>query len=114
MRLTPTAAALIFLFLTAASAAEKAPRFWNLTSSTVTDLRLAPAGTDAFGDNQCLNDKDAEVDHDERLKIADIADGRYDAKIGFSKGRICHVKNLSIAAGKVFSIEDKDLVDCTK
>ncbi|MEJ0092883.1 MAG: hypothetical protein WDN46_05495 [Methylocella sp.] len=97
-----------------AIAAEKATRFWNLTSATVTELRLSPSGAAAFGENQCLNDKDREVDHDERLKITDVATGQYDVKIGFEKGRVCAVKNLSIEAGKVFSIEDKDLVDCTK
>ena len=97
-----------------ALATEKPTRFWNLTSSTVTDLRLAPANTGKFGENQCLNDKDAEVDHDERLKVIGVETGQYDAKIKFSGGRVCAAKNLSIEAGEVFSVEDKDLVDCSK
>jgi hypothetical protein len=36
------------------------------------------------------------------------------ALIGFSGGRVCKAKNLSIEAGNVFSVEDKDLVDCSK
>ena len=36
----------------------KDTRFWNLTSSTVKSLELAPAGTSAFGPNQCANDPD--------------------------------------------------------
>jgi hypothetical protein len=95
-------------------AAGKPTRFWNLTSSTVIDLRFAPAGTGNFGENQCLNDKDAEVDHDERLKVTGVGTGQYDVKIGFSGGRVCTAKNLSIEAGNVFSVEDKDLVDCSK
>jgi hypothetical protein len=87
------AAALVLAFLTPtagpALAAGKPTRFWNLTSSTVTELRLAPAGTEAFGENQCLNDKDNGVEHDERLKLAGVETGLYDAKIGFEDGRVC-------------------------
>jgi hypothetical protein len=107
-------AAFIVLCAAPASAAEKATRFWNLASATVTDFRLSPAGADAFGENLCLRDKDGEVEHDERLKIADVAAGAYDAKIALSDGRVCIVENLSIETGKVFSIEDKDLVACSK
>ena len=47
----------------------KDTRFWNLTSSTVKSLELAPVATNAFGPNQCLNDPDSAVDHDERVKV---------------------------------------------
>jgi hypothetical protein len=94
--------------------ADKPTRFWNLTSSAVIDLRLAPAGTGEFGENQCLNDKDAEVDHDERLQVTGVKTGKYDVKIGFPGGRVCAAKNLSVESGEVFSVEDKDLVDCSK
>ncbi|WOJ90801.1 hypothetical protein RZS28_05815 [Methylocapsa polymorpha] len=113
MRRLPLVAA-IFILFAAPARAEKPTRFWNLTSATVTEFRLAPAGTDKFGENQCLNDKDKSVDHDERLKITGVASGAYDVKIGFPDGRVCQVKGLAIEAGKVFSIEDKDLVDCSK
>ena len=96
-----------------ASAAEKPIRFWNLTSATVTELRLAPVGSGAFGPNQCKNDKDGSVDHDERLPITGVPAGRYDIKIGYKGGKSCRVANVSIEGGKVFSIEDKDLTDCT-
>jgi hypothetical protein len=119
MRIVSIAAAIAILAMGSsifgyADAAERPTRFWNLTSATVIDLRLAPAETGQFGDNQCLNDKDAEVEHDERVKITGVADGAYDAKIGFSDGRVCRVKNLPIEVGKVFSIEDKDLFACSK
>jgi hypothetical protein len=107
-------AAMIVCCVTAVAAADKPTRFWNLTAATVTDLRLAPAGTKDFGDNLVLKDKDAEVDHDERLAIAGLASGVYDARIGFPNGSVCTVKNITIATGDVFSIEDKDLVDCAK
>jgi hypothetical protein len=114
MRLLPIAAVLLSASLAPALAADNPTRFWNLTSATVTDLRLAPAGTQGFSENLCLQDKDSEVEHDERLKIAGVASGVYDARIGFPNGTVCTAKNLSIEAGDVFSIEDKDLVDCTK
>jgi len=114
MRRISLVAAIIISLAAPACAAEKSTRFWNLTSATVTELRLAPAGTDKFGENQCLNDKDKSVDHDERLKITGVVSGVYDAKIGFPGGRVCQVKGLAIEAGKVFSIEDKDLVDCSQ
>jgi hypothetical protein len=96
-----------------ALAAEKPIRFWNLTSATVTELRLAPAGSDKFGPDQCKNDKDGSVDHDERLQITGVAPGRYDIKIGYKGGKSCRVANVPIESGKVFSIEDKDLTDCS-
>lgn len=117
MRIKGFAAAALAAFALAAGGparAEKPTRFWNLTSKTVSDLRLAPAGTGKFGENQCLNDKDKEVDHDERLNVVGVATGAYDAKLGYEDGRVCLAKNIAIEAGQIFSIEDKDLVDCKK
>ena len=94
-------------------AAEKPIRFWNLTSATVTELRLAPAGSQNFGPDQCKNDKDGSVDHDERLPITGVTPGRYDIKIGYRDGKTCRVQNVPIESGKAFSIEDKDLTDCS-
>ncbi|HYP57407.1 MAG TPA: hypothetical protein VEQ35_03885 [Beijerinckia sp.] len=103
----------LILLCAGAQAEPKATQFWNLTSATVTELRLAPAGSGQFGENLCLHDKDKSVDHDERLKITGLNSGRYDAKIAYANGRSCLVKDLAIEAGKVFSIEDKDLTACT-
>jgi len=114
MRLIFIRAAFILSCAVPAIAAEKPTRFWNLTSTTVTELRLSPAGAEAFGENLCSIDKDGSVDHDERLNIAGVASGAYDTKITLSDGRVCRARNIVIEAGKVFSIEDKDLVDCAK
>ena len=95
-------------------AASKDTRFWNLTSSSVKSLELAPAGTAAFGPNQCANDPDGAVDHDERLKVTGVATGSYDVRVGLADGRKCMAKNLRIETGKPFAIEDKDLANCTK
>lgn len=102
------------LIATSAFAAEKPIRFWNLTMQTVTSLQLAKAGTQDFGQDFCKSDKDGEVDHDERLNLPGVAPGSYDVKLGYADGRKCTVKNRSLEAGKVFSIEDKDLTDCAK
>jgi hypothetical protein len=92
----------------------KGIRFWNLTTATVSGLRLSPAGTDNWGSNQTANDKDGEVDHDERLRISGIEPGRYDVKVSYRDKRECVVRNIEIKANAVFSIADKDLTDCNK
>ena len=99
--------------LLAQPAAAKDTSFWNLTSSTVKSLELAPAGTSAFGPNQCTNDPDGDVDHDERLKVTGVKNGAYDARLKLADGRVCMAKGVHIEAGKVFAIEDKELVDCS-
>ncbi len=108
------AAPLAIVASSAALAAEKPIRFWNLTSATVTELRLAPAGSNRFGPDHCKNDKDGSVDHDERLPITGVTPGHYDVKIGYNGGKTCLVKGVAIESGKVFSIEDKDLLDCKR
>jgi hypothetical protein len=92
----------------------KGIRFWNLTTATVSSLQLSPAGKDSWGPNQTLNDKDGEVDHDERLRITGVEPGRYDAKISYRDKRQCMVRDIEIKADAVFSIADKDLTDCSK
>ena len=92
----------------------KDTRFWNLTSSTVESLELAPAGTSAFGPNQTKNDPDGTVDHDERVKVTGVKTGAYDARLKLADGRACMAKGVHLEAGKVFSIEEKDLVGCSK
>jgi hypothetical protein len=108
-RSVPLSAALIILALPATA---KDTRFWNLTSSTVKSLELAPAGSSAFGPNQCANDPDGAVDHDERLKVTGVATGVYDARLKLADGRVCMAKSVRVETGKPFSIEDKDLVGC--
>ena len=92
----------------------KGIRFWNLTTATVTGLQLSPAGKNEWGPNQTLNDKDKEVDHDERLRITGIEPGHYDAKVSYPNSRQCFARDIEIKAGAVFSISDKDLKDCSK
>lgn len=92
------------------ASAAKPTRFWNLTDNTVTEFSLAPTGTETYGADQTKNDKDGAVDHDERLKIVNIATGSYDVKLTDSRGRKCTVKDVAIKEGEVFSIEEKQLM----
>jgi len=48
-RLAIALLSLLLVVEAAQGAARKGTRFWNLTSSTVTRLQLAPAGTQSFG-----------------------------------------------------------------
>jgi hypothetical protein len=91
----------------------KGIRFWNLTTATISGFELSAAGKTEWGANQTLNDKDKEVDHDERLRITGVEPGRYDAKVTF-RDKQCFVRDIEIKADAVFAISDKDLKDCTK
>jgi len=53
----------------------KGIRLWNLTTSTISGFQLSPAGKNDWGPNQTLNDRDKEVDHDERLRITGVETG---------------------------------------
>jgi hypothetical protein len=92
----------------------KGIRLWNLTSATISGFQLSPAGKNDWGPNQTLNDKDKEVDHDERLRITGVEPGRYDAKVSYPGAKQCFVRDIQIKADAVFSIADKDLKDCSK
>ena len=107
---------ILALIITVADAvsAERPTRFWNLTHHTVSEFQLAPAGTTNWGENQCKNDKDGTVDFDERLRITGVAPGRYDARLKDVSGRVCFARNINIKAGDVFSIEERDLADCSR
>jgi hypothetical protein len=76
-------------------------------------VRLSHAGSGAFGDNVAAGDADG-VDHDERVRIANLPSGRYDLELKFKGGRVCLARNVEVVTGKVFSVEDKQLVACTK
>ena len=86
-------------------------RFWNLTLYTLTTLQFSPPGQNAWGKNQCDNDDDKTVDHNERLRITGLTPGRYDARLADKIGRTCVVKDVDVKDG-VFSIEEKQLTSC--
>jgi hypothetical protein len=68
---------------------------------------MSPAGKDNWGPDQCKNDRDGTVDHDERLRITGIEPGRYDVKFGDKIGRVCIVRNTEVKDGAVFSIQER-------
>jgi hypothetical protein len=112
-----TAILLILIALPSALSAQskgKGIRLWNLTSATISGFELSPAGKNEWGPNQTLNDKDKEVDHDERLRITGVEPGQYDAKVTYPDARQCFVRDIEIKADAVFSISDKDLKSCNK
>src|SRR5450759_1697442 len=105
MRIVLIVAAILALMATGAIAQKSnGTRFLNLTLYTVTSFQLSPAGKDTWGPDQCKNDRDGTVDHDERLRITGVTPGRYDAKLVDKTGRVCTVRN----------IEEKQLTDCRK
>jgi hypothetical protein len=95
----------------AAAQDRKGIRFWNLTLHTITTLQMSPAGKDSWGPDQCKNDRDGAVDHDERLRITGVEPGRYDVKLSDRTGRVCIVRNVEVGDGVVFSIEKRQLTD---
>jgi len=97
-----------------AHAQNKPTRFWNLTVNTITALQMSPAGKQEWGINQCRNDRDGTVDHDERLRITDVSAGRYDVRLIDRTGRICIVRDVDVKEGAIFTIEEKQLTDCRK
>jgi hypothetical protein len=114
MRILVFSATIVFATAGPLQAQGKGIRLWNLTTETISNFQLSPPGQNNWGPNQTLNDKDKEVDHDERLRITDVAPGRYDAKVGYRDARACVVRDIEIKANAVFSIADKDLKDCSK
>ena len=83
----------------AAQSKGKGIRLWNLTTATISGFQLSPAGKDAWGPNQTLNDKDKEVDHDERLRITGVEPGHYDAKVSYPDARQCIVREYRNQGG---------------
>jgi hypothetical protein len=109
------AGAIILALLTAATAEQRRQgmRFWNLTLYALTSLQFSPPGKDEWGRNQCENDADGTVDHDERLQIVGLPPGRYDAKLTDRTGRTCIVRGIELHDG-VFAIEERQLANCVQ
>jgi hypothetical protein len=114
MRWTLALVALLSASANEVAAQGKGIRLWNLTTATISEFQLSPTGKSDWGPNQTLNDRDKEVDHDERLRITGVEPGRYDAKVGYRGSKHCFVRGIEIKADAVFSIADKDLKDCNK
>ena len=111
---SPLALSFALVLAFAGTAAAKTTKFWNLTANTITSIELAPTGTDKFGANLAKLDPDGSVDHDERIKLKDVAGGIYDVRLKDDKGRDCVVKGVAIKEGDIVTVEEKQLADCAK
>jgi hypothetical protein len=86
---------------------------YNLTTATTfAGVYLAPAGSDHWGSNQALNDKDKTLDPSERLAIKEVTRGQFDAKLVDQKGRTCIRHGIDLSKDTTFDIRDADLTDC--
>jgi hypothetical protein len=107
--------AVALMLMVAAAQAQTAKRsgmrFWNLTLYTLTSLQFSPPGQNAWGKNQCENDDDKTVDHNERLRITGLTAGRYDARLSTGSDAPASSRTSDVKDG-VFSIEEKQLTDC--
>lgn len=112
-RFVGAAIALMLLAPASKAAERRGMRFWNLTLYTLTSLQFSAPGQNAWGKNQCENDDDGTVDHNERLRINGLAAGRYDARLTDKLGRTCIVKGVDVKDG-LFAIEEKQLTDCER
>jgi opacity protein-like surface antigen len=110
--------AILALALSAAcgsATAQAADRFYayNMTTSTqFSAVYLAPAGTQRWGRNQTLNDKDHGLETSERLAITGVSHGRFDVKLQDSKGRVCIKRGVDLTKDTTFDIRDADLSGC--
>ena len=111
-----TLAFLVLLLLCASSDAAERMRFLNKTTATITELHLAPSGTEDWGPNQTENDTDRTVDADEGLNLKGITPGRYDVKLTDKTGRSCVVRDIEVKGGRpyAFSISEAEMKDCKK
>jgi hypothetical protein len=94
---------------------QAADRFYvyNMTTSTdFTAIQLAPAGTQDWGANQTLNDKDHSLETSERLPINGVGHGRFDVRLRDGKGRTCIKPGVDLTKETTFDIRDADLSGC--
>ena len=89
-------------------------KFWNLSGVDLTELSLAPAGTDKFGENQTKNDDNGLAENDERLPLTNVTAGKYDVRRKDKSGRTCLIKDVEVkdSGPYAFSIEVEQLKDC--
>jgi hypothetical protein len=97
-----------------AVAADRFFGFNETTATVFTEVYLASEGTDAWGPNEALNDKDKVWDTGERLPITGVTRGRFELKIVDRGGRVCIKHGLDLTQDLTFDVRDTDLVNCGK
>ena len=105
----------VFLSLACALPSAAADRFFGYNATTTTDFSgvfLAPEGTDKWGPNEALNDKDKRWDAGERLAIRNASRGRFDLKLVDEKSHVCIKHGLDLTHDTTFDVRDEDLASC--
>ena len=76
------------------------------------EVYLAPAGTQDWGPNQAVNDKDKSLDAGERLRLTGLSPGRFSVKLVDRKGRTCILPEVNLTRENSFQIREKHLSTC--
>jgi hypothetical protein len=84
----------------------------NTTRTDFTGVFMAPAGTQNWGPNQALNDKDKSLDSGERLRLTGVSPGSFTVKLVDSKGRTCILAHVDLTKETSFEIRDNQLSNC--
>jgi hypothetical protein len=84
----------------------------NTTRTEFTGVYMAPAGTENWGPNQALNDKDKALDAGERLTLTGLAPGRFSVKLVDRAGRTCIRRDVDLTKENNFDIRDQQLSNC--
>jgi hypothetical protein len=93
----------------------QAQKFFAYNSTTRTDFTgvyMAPAGTENWGANQALNDKDKALDSGERLTLTGLSPGTFSVKLVDRSGRTCILQRVDLTKEKSFEIRDNQLSNC--
>ena len=96
----------------ASGAGQKFFAYNNTTRTDFTGVYLAPAGTQNWGPNQALNDKDKSLDSGERLTLTGLSPGRFSVKLVDHAGRTCVLQSVDLTKDSSFEIRDAQLSDC--
>ena len=84
----------------------------NTTRTDFTGVYVAPAGTESWGPNQALNDKDRTLDAGERLTLTGLSAGTFSVKLVDRSGRTCIMQGIDLSKDRSFEIRDKQLSNC--
>jgi hypothetical protein len=84
----------------------------NTTRTDFTGLYMAPAGTESWGPNQALNDKDKILDAGERLTLIGLSPGTFSVKLVDRSSRTCILQDVDLTKEKSFDIRDGQLSNC--
>jgi hypothetical protein len=99
-------------FSSLAAQARKFFAYNNTTRTDFTGVYVAPAGTESWGPNQALNDKDKSLDFGERLTLTGLSPGIFSVKLIDRSGRTCVLQGVDLTKDNSFEIRDNQLTNC--